>query len=276
MDDYIVNLIKDIMLGVTSLGSGSGVLTKTPETFNAALFKGVNSISQSAVMPIAYVFLGLIFMLELYNITIRTDGQAGSMGFEIPFKVMFKLAICKIAVDSTPLILAAIFSVSNQVILNMGGVFGSHSISVLGDIATMKESIAAMDFGVKLMTSVQVTIIWLIFKFSTMAIMLVIIGRMIQIYVMMAIAAIPMATMANADLSSIGKNFLKSFAAVCVQGTLIYIVLNMYGTLVGSIATSFDNTNITAVLFEALLYSLVLVMAIFATGRISKSICNAM
>jgi len=276
MDDYIVNLIKDVMLGVTNLGSGSGVLTKTPETFNVALFNGVTSISKSAVMPVAYVFLGLIFMLELYNITIRTDGQAGTMGFEIPFRVMFKLAICKIAVDSTPLILAAIFSVSNEVILNMGNVFGSQSVSVLANINTMKESIAAMDFGVKLMTSVQVTIIWLVFKFSTMAIMLVVIGRMIQIYVMMAIAAIPMATMANADLSSVGKNFLKSFAAVCIQGTLIYIVLNMYGTLVGSITTSIDNTDITAVLFEALLYSLVLVMAIFATGRISKSICNAM
>jgi len=276
MDNYIVNLIKDVMLGVTDLGSGSGILTKTPETFNAALYNGVNSISQSAVMPVAYVFLGLIFMLELYNITIRTDGQAGTMGFEIPFRLMFKLAICKIAVDSTPLILATIFSVSNEVILNMGGVFGSHSVSVLANIDTMKESIAAMDFGVKLMTSVQVTIIWLVFKFSTMAIMLVVIGRMIQIYVMMAIAAIPMATMANADLSSVGKNFLKSFAAVCIQGTLIYIVLNMYGTLVGSIATSIDPKDITAVLFEALLYSLVLVMAILATGRISKSICNAM
>ena len=271
-----MNLIKDVMLGVTDLGSGSGVLTKTPETFNAALFNGVNSISQSAVMPIAYVLLGLIFMLELYNITIRTEGQAGTMGFEIPFKVMFKLAICKIAVDSTPLILAAIFSISNEVILNMGSVFGSNSVSILGDIAIMQNTIADMDFGVKLMTSVQVTIIWLIFKFSTMAIMLVIIGRMIQIYMMMAIASIPMATMANADFSSIGKNFLKSFAAVCVQGTLIYIVLSMYGTLVGSVASTTEFTNITAALFEALLYSLVLVMAIFATGRISKSICNAM
>jgi len=276
MDDYIVNLIKDIMLGVTNLGSGSGILTKTPETFNIALFNGVNSISKNAVMPIAYVFLGLIFMLELYNITIRTDGQAGTMGFEIPFKVMFKLAICKIAVDSTPLILAAIFSVSNQVILNMGSVFGSHSVSVLHNIAEMQLTIQNMDFGVKLMTSVQVTIIWLVFKFSTMAIMLVVIGRMIQIYMMMAIASIPMVTMANADLSSVGKNFLKSFAAVCIQGVLIYIVLNMYGTLVGSIASTTEFTNITAALFEALLYSLVLVMAIFATGRISKSICNAM
>ena len=44
MDDYIVNLIKDVMLGVTDLGSGSSILTKTPETFNAALFNGVNSI----------------------------------------------------------------------------------------------------------------------------------------------------------------------------------------------------------------------------------------
>ena len=275
MEEYIVNLINDILLGVQDLGSGSGILTKTPETFNAALYHGVDSIAHNVVMPIAYVILGLIFMLELYNITIRTEGM-NSPGFEIPFRTMFKLVVCKIAVDSTPLILGAIFQVSNEIILNMGSVFGSNNATVTYNIAVMQETIKNMDFGVKLMTSVQVTIIWLVFKFSTLSIMLVVIGRMIEIYVMMAIASIPMVTMANGDLSSIGKNFLKSFAAVCVQGVLIYIVLNMYGTLVGSISNNVDPENITAVLFEALLYSLVLVMAVFSTGRISKSICNAM
>jgi len=275
VEDYIMNLINDILLGVRDLGAGSGILTKTPETFNTALYNGVDSIAHNVVMPIAYVILGLIFMLELYNITIRTEGM-NSPGFEIPFRTMFKLIVCKIAVDSTPLILGAIFQVSNEIILNMGSIFGSESVSVISNIHTMQETIHNMDFGVKLMTSVQVTIIWLIFKFSTLSIMLVVIGRMIEIYVMMAIASIPMVTMANGDLSSIGKNFLKSFAAVCVQGVLIYIVLNMYGTLVGSISNNVDPENITAVLFEALLYSLVLVMAVFSTGRISKSICNAM
>lgn len=274
MVDFIMNHINDILSGVQNLGSGSQSLTQTPQSFNAALYNGVQTIHHSVVMPIAYVILGLIFTLELYNITIRTEGMH-SHGFEIPFKTMFKLVICKLAVDSTPLILGAIFQVSNQIIVNMGSVFASSSIT-LNTSKNIQQTIQSMDFAVQLLTSVQVFVIWLIFKFATMAIMLIILGRMIEIYVMMAIAAIPMVTMANADLSSIGKNFLKSFAAVCLQGVLIYIILSMYGLLVSSIGNNVNSTDITSVLFQALLYSLVLVMAIFSTGRISKSICNAM
>ena len=276
MAEYIINLIEKMILSTQALGSDTSVLTQTPATFNTNLYNGVNSIAESAVMPIAYVILGLIFMLELSNIVTRTEGQHGTMGTEIPFKVMFKFILCKMAVDSTPLILGAIFGVSNEIILNIGGVFGANNPNKVNDIAAMKDSIDGMDFGVKLMMSVQVTMIWLMFKFSTLMINMIVIGRMIEIYIMMAIASIPLSTFGNTELSSIGKNFLKSFAAVCVQGVLIYIVLNMYGTLVAGISTTFDPTDITSVLWEILLYSMVLVVAIFATGRISKSIFNAM
>lgn len=276
MAEYIINLIEKMILSTQALGSDTSVLTQTPATFNTNLYNGVNSIAESAVMPIAYVILGLIFMLELSNIVTRTEGQHGTMGTEIPFKVMFKFILCKMAVDSTPLILGAIFGVSNEIILNIGGVFGANNPNIVNDIAAMKDSIDGMDFGVKLMMSVQVTMIWLMFKFSTLMINMIVIGRMIEIYIMMAIASIPLSTFGNTELSSIGKNFLKSFAAVCVQGVLIYIVLNMYGTLVAGISTTFDPTDITSVLWEILLYSMVLVVAIFATGRISKSIFNAM
>lgn len=276
MTDYIIDLIEKMIISTQTLGSNTSILTQTPVTFNTNLYRGVMSIAENAVMPIGYVILGLVFLIELNNIVTRTDGQQGTMGFEIPFKLMFKFVLCKIALDSTPLILEAIFSVSNEIIMSIGGVFGANNPNVSNDIVAMKDNIEDMEFGVKLMMSVQVTMIWLIFKFSTLMINMIIIGRMIEIYVMMAIAAIPMSTLGNTELSSIGKNFLKSFTAVCVQGVLVYIVLNMYGTLVTNIETVFDPTDITSVLWEILLYSMVLVVAIFATGRISKSIFNAM
>lgn len=277
MVDSIMWYINDIISTVTTLGStsSSSMLTQTPATFNAAIYNGVQAISQNAVMPVVYVFLGFIFTMALLELTTRTEAMHSS-GFEIPFRLLFRLAIAKIAVDSTPLIMGAIFEVSNQVLLNIGSTFASGGVTEFGDREAMREALEDMDFSVKLMTFVQVFIIWIIFKFSTLAIYLTIIGRMVYIYLMTAIAGIPMATLANPNFSSIGKNFIKSYFAACLQGVLIYIVLTMYGTFVSSLSDSFDATNISAVLFQALLYSLVLVMAVFSTGKLSKSICNAM
>lgn len=129
----------------------------------------------------------------------------------------------------------------------------------------------------KLFLCLQVTIIWIVFKFSSMLITVVVIGRMVEIYIYTAIAAVPIATLGGGDLGMIGKNFLKSFAAVCVQGVLIYIAMSMFGTLAVSIPSGgLAGGDVTGVLFQCLLYSLVLVMAVFSSGRLAKSICNAM
>lgn len=273
MEEYIMSLIKDVINGVNK--TGSGILLQSPETFNKTLYDGVISIMNNAVMPVAYVLLGLLFMLELYNITIRTEGMHNS-GFEIPFKTMFKIALCKIFIDSTPLIMGAIFGISTEIISNIGGVFGGSSASMAANFDLMEQSIKSMGFATKLLLSVQVTLIWLIFKFSTLVISVIIIGRMVEIYVYLAIAPLPLATIPNSEINSVAKNFLKSFAAVSVQGVLIFIVLALYGTLIGSVANKTNYTDITAALLEATLYSLVLVVCIFMTGKWSKSICNAM
>lgn len=273
MEDYIINLIKDVVNGVGN--AGSGILLQSPETYNKTLYDGVMSIMNNAVMPVAYVLLGLLFMLELYNITIRTEGMHSS-GFEIPFKTMFKVAICKIFVDSTSLIMKAIFAISTDIIQNIGNVFGGNNATLAANMDVMEQSIKNMGFASQLLLSVQVTLIWLIFKFSVLVITVIIIGRMVEIYVYLAIAPLPLATIPNPDINSVAKNFLKSFAAVSVQGVLIFIVLALYGTLIGGVASNTNFTDITSAMLEATLYSLVLVVCIFMTGKWSKSICNAM
>lgn len=273
MEDYIMSIIKDVLNGVSNIGSG--VIIQSPEAYNKTLYDGVIAIMQNGVMPVAYVILGLLFMLELYNISIRTEGMANS-GFEIPFKAMFKIAVCKIFIDSTPLVMGAIFAISSTVISNIGGVFSSNTAGMAANFEAMEKSLQGMNFAAKLLLSTQVTLIWLIFKFSTLIISVIIVGRMVETYIYLAISPLPLATIPNGELSSIAKNFLKSFAAVSVQGILIFIVMSMYGILIGSISSKNTFTDIKTAMLEATLYSLVLVVCITMTGRWSKSICNAM
>lgn len=278
MDDYIISRIQDIFNSVTSAGANGGSLTLTPQTFNGSIYSGVNSIMQNACMPVAYVILGLFFVLELYNITIRTEGQHGTMGVEIPFRVMFKLVLCKTVIDSTQLILNAIYAISQQLIINIGStISGSNTLST-ANIDAIRTTVASMDFGVKLMTSVEVTLIYLIVQFVMIIITVIVVGRMIELYVYMAVSPVPLATFPNADMSGIAKNFLKGFAAVCLQGVLIYIVVAIFPLLFGNAAMGNvnDPANFSSSLMNAAGYSFVLLISVFATGKWAKMICNAM
>ena len=272
--DFIMGMIRSILDGVGELGVGESVLLKTPETYNSALYNGVMSIMDNAVMPIAYILLGLLFLLEIYNITIRTEGM-NHFGFEIVFRTMFKIVLIKLVIDSTPLIMSAIYAISTEIIGSIGGIFTGGMNSINYDSVALEEYIDGLKILQQTLVAAQVLIIWIVYKFSIIIVQVIMIGRMFEIYIHLAIAPLPLATLPNTELSGVAKNFLKSFAAVSIQGVIIFIVLGMYHTLIGSMASS-SGSDLTSLLLEAMLYSLVLVASLFMTGRWSKSITNAM
>jgi hypothetical protein len=138
------------------------------------------------------------------------------------------------------------------------------------DIGAITAEINSMGLGAQIGLLLELIII----KFGVWVIMglvqIICIGRFLEIYIHVAIAPIPLATLPSDDLNSIAKNFLKSFAAVSLQGALIYLILSFFPQLV--------NSNILGeqIAFTMLLYSIVLVIAIFSAGKWAKSICNAM
>ncbi len=278
MDDYIINMIQEIVSGVTNLGGVGGALIQTPAQFNPTIYSLVTSICECAVMPIAYVILAIVFTLELYNVSTRIDGAGGgtTLGAEIVFRVLIKFVLCKTAVDMTPQILSAIFQVSSSIISNIQ--IGTTQFAIGADMDELKESVQnSGGLMTKVMLCAQITTIWIVFKFTSMMITLITLARMIEIYIYTAIAAIPIATLGGGELSSIGKSFLKGFAAVSLQGVIIYIILKFFGAFVANIPVdTLSANNITDVLFQSLLYTFLLVLAVFSSGKFSKSICNAM
>lgn len=96
------------------------------------------------------------------------------------------------------------------------------------------------------------------------------IARFIEIYVYIAISPIPIATFPSDDLNQIAKGFLKSFAAVCLQGAFIYLILSFFPILVSS--NILGDTSA----WGLLLYSLILALGVFSSSRWAKSVCNAM
>lgn len=280
MTDAILEVLGWINDWILGLSANDDALTGSMSAFMPQLYTYTKTIMESVVLPVAYVILSLFFVLELYKASIRIEGSGGGtqLGAEMIFRVMFKMILCKVAVDSVPLILNAIYEISTHITTGVAGIMGGGSMSGGGiDTVALEPMIDALGFWTGLVVLVICFIIFLVVLIAVALANIIIVCRFFELYVYFAISPIPIATMPSDEMSQIGKSFLKSFAAVCIQGTLIFIVLSFYPILFNSAFLDSSNTSsIWGILIGVIGYAIVLILAIFSTNKWSKSLCNAM
>jgi hypothetical protein len=100
-------------------------------------------------------------------------------------------------------------------------------------------------------------------------IFVVVCGRMIEIYLVMSIAPIPFATMANREWGSMGNNYLKTLFALAFQGFLIMVCMAIYAVLIYVIPISWD---IHAALWTVMGYTALLCFMLIKSGGLAKSL----
>ena len=101
--------------------------------------------------------------------------------------------------------------------------------------------------------------------------MLVVYGRMFEIYVYSSVSAIPFATMGNKESGQIGTNYIKGLFALGLQGLFLMVCLGVYAVLVKTV----DITDIHSSIFTLLGYTVLLGLTMLKTGTVAKSIMNA-
>ena len=100
-------------------------------------------------------------------------------------------------------------------------------------------------------------------------------GRMFKIYMYTAIAPIPISSFAGEPTQSIGKNFLRSYVGVCLEGAIIALACIIYSAYAAS-PPAVGDTGLSAVTIvwnyvgELVFNLLVLVGAIKASDRIVR------
>lgn len=80
------------------------------------------------------------------------------------------------------------------------------------------------------------------------------------------------ATLCYQELHGIAVNFLKSYLAVALQGAVLYLVIGFYPALAGSLGTG---GSITEQAWAMLGQSVILLVAVFMSGKFTKAITNA-
>ena len=243
----------------------------TPANWNAGVFSLIQQLSETVILPIAGLILTFVATYELIQLIIEKN-NLHDLDYWIFFKWMFKTAAAILILSNTFNIVMAVFDVTQSVISRSAGLIQG-STAIQPDMMTaLESSLEDMELGSLLGLWLQSSVIGLTMWALNIIIFVIMYGRMLEIYMLTSLAPIPMSTLVNREVGSMGQNYIKSLFAVGFQGLLILICVAIYAVLIQGISTSGDPIG---AIWGCVGYTVLLCFMLFKTGSIAKSIFGA-
>lgn len=247
------------------------LITQTPAEFKGGAIWDVILNIHGALQAIGFALLVLFFVVGV----IKTCGNFAEVKRpEQAFKLFIRFALAKMVVTYGLDLMLAIFKIIQGVvstIITSAG-FGSPSQTVLPiEIITAIENTSFLDsiplWAVTLIGGLFVTVL-------SFVMILTVYGRFFKMYLYTAIAPIPLSTFAGEPTSQVGKSFIKSYTAVCLEGAIIVlgcIIFSLFASTPPVIDTSAAAvTQVWKYVGELIFNMLVLVGTVKMADRIVR------
>ena len=284
LTDWLTDWLKEILIeGImgnltglfdtvnTRVGEIAVQVGTTPAAWNAGVFSLIRQLSETVILPIAGLVLTFVATYELIQLLIEKN-NLHDLDYWIFFKWIFKTACAILVLSNTFNIVNAVFDVSQSVIARAGGVIQGSTDITPTMLDNLEATLETMGIGALLGLFMQSLLIHVTMWALNIIIFVIVYGRMLEIYMMTSLAPIPVATLANREVGSMGQNYIKSLFAVGFQGLLILLCVGIYAVLVQSIATTGDPIG---AIWSCVGYTVLLAFMLFKTGSIARSIFSA-
>ena len=272
IDGIISNLSGTFDTVNTKVAEIAGEVGMTPSGWNGGIFNMIRSLSETVIVPIAGIILTFVMCYELIQLIVEKN-NLHDFDTWIFWKWIFKTFCAVLIVTNTWNIVMAVFDMAQSVVNQSAGVIISDAgIDISGVVGDLETTLADWSIGALLGLWFQSIFVGLCAHILTIAIILVIYGRMIEIYLVTSIGPIPFATMVNREWGHTGQNYLRSLLALGFQAFLIMGCVGIYAVLVQNIAVG---DNITTAIWECLGYTVLLCYTLFKTGSLAKSLFGA-
>ena len=255
----------------TKVGEIAADVGATPQGWNSGIFNMIRNLSESVIIPIAGAILAFVMTYELIQMVTEKNNLHDIDTFMF-FKWVFKTFVAVMLITNTFNITMAVFDVAQHVINASAGIISGNTAIDASALETMEETLMAMDLGPLLGLFLQSFIVQVTMSALAIIIFVIVYGRMIEIYLMVSLAPIPLSTFGNREQSNIGQNYLRSLFAIGFQGFLIMICVGIYAVLIQSIAFSDD---IIGSIWGVMGYTVLLCFTLFKTGSLAKGVFSA-
>lgn len=275
--DFLVSCITGNLTGLfdqvnQAVGDVATDVGKSPQDWNGGVFSMIQSLSDSVIVPIAGIIITFVLCYELISMLVEKNNMHDFDTFNI-FKWIFKVFVATYLVTHTFDITMAIFDLSQHVVHQSAGIIsGQTSINFEAALGGLTSQLETMEIGELFGLLVETVLLKAAIPILSICIMLVLVGRMIEIYIFCSVGAIPFATMTNREWGQMGNNYLRGLVALGFQGFFIMVCVAIYSALVSNIGSA---DNIHVAIWSCTGYTILLCFSLFKTGSISKGIFNA-
>ncbi len=232
------------------------LLTTSPQSFKGGAIWNVIVSINGALKAIGTALLVRFFLVGV----VKTAGSISEVKRpEHALKLFVRFAIAKGVITYGLDLMIAIFKIVQGVISTSMHTAGLGSITAV----TLPSQITNAVNGLTFFQSIPVWAVSLIGCLVVIVLAFIMImsvyGRFFKIYLYTAIAPIPLSTFAGEPTSHIGKSFLKSYAAVCLEGAIIVlgcIIFSIFTANPPAIDTSASATTMVWTYLGELIFNL--------------------
>ena len=203
------------------------LLTQSPEEFKDGAIWNVIVGIHGAVQAIGLALLVLFFVVGV----IKTCGSfAETRRPETVLKLFIRFALAKGAVTYGLELMMALFRIVQGAIST---IMGSAGLGAAQETVLPPEIITAVEdcgffesiplWAVTLIGGLFITVL-------SFVMIMTVYGRFCKLYLYSAIAPIPLSSFAGEPSQNVGRSFLKSYAAVCLEGAIIVLSCIIFST----------------------------------------------
>lgn len=207
------------------------ILTQSPETFKGGGIWQVIVQIHGALQAIGYALLVLFFVVGV----VKTCGSFTEVKRpEHALKIFIRFAITKGVVTYGLELMMALFNIIQGVtstIMQTAG-FGSTEDTVLPD--EIIEAVEDCGFFESIPLWAVTFIGGLFITVLSFIMIMSVYGRFFRLYLYTAIAPIPLSSFAGEPSQNIGRSFLKSYAAVCLEGAIVVLACIIFSLFASS------------------------------------------
>lgn len=207
------------------------IITQSPETFKGGGIWDVIVSIHGALQAIGYALLVLFFVVGV----VKTCGSFMEVKKpEHAVKLFIRFALAKGVITYGLELMMALFKIVQGIIstiMNAAG-FGNAQQTVLPtEIVEAVEDCGFFEsiplWAVTLIGGLFITVLSFIMIMSVY-------GRFFRLYLYTAIAPVPLSAFAGEPSQNVGKSFLKSYAAVCLEGAIIVLACIIFSLFASS------------------------------------------
>lgn len=196
------------------------LITQSPEEFKDGTIWTVITNIHGALQAIGYSLLVLFFVVGV----MKTCGSFAEIKRpEIALKMFIRFVLAKASIDYGLELMTSLFEIVQGIVSKIMETSGLSSTTETVLPESIIKAIEKSGFwesvplwAVTLIGSLFITVLSFIM-------IMTVYGRFFKIYLYTAIAPVPLSSFAGEPSSSVGKSFVKSYAAVCLEGAIIVL-----------------------------------------------------